>query len=262
MRRVEPSQLESDFERDLGWGDDERYFFNPNRRKASVFGYFLRLRLVVELICKHVPRGARVADLACANGNFSLLLAESGYRVTAVDIQPDFLKYTRRKHTHGELVTREANIIEYRDPEPFDAVILGEVIEHVAHPDQLLASARENLRPGGVLVLTTPNGEEHGHGLPTYSEVRDPSLFEGKQFHWGDHLFLYTEPELRGLLADAGFDVVDYIRCNSSYVSQLKAVRYLLPLGALHWLERRTRGFKRHGKDSTANLVVVAKRRA
>jgi len=40
---------------------------------------------------------------------------------------------------------------------PFDVIIAGEIIEHLAAPQQLLASSRELLRPGGRLVITTPN---------------------------------------------------------------------------------------------------------
>ena len=260
MRRVAFDELENDFEREYGWGDDERYFHNPNRRKASVFGYFLRLEEVIRLVREHSP-GPRVADLASAQGSFGLLLAERGFDVTAVDIKPEFLKYARRKHTHGNFRTVIGNLMDFRSPEPFDCVLAGEVIEHVAHPDQLLASAAANLRQGGVLVLTTPNGAEHGSTLPTYKQVTNLEELIPRQFHWGDHLFLYTVEELRELFDQAGLDLIYAEKYHSSFVSQIKAPRYLMPLRLLKWLEKKTRHLSKGGKDSTNLLIVVGRKR-
>lgn len=262
MRRVSASELGTDFERTVAWGDDERHYYHPNRRKAAVMAYFLRLDEVLRLVRERAP-GRRVADLASAQGNFGLLLAEAGFDVTALDLNEEFLRYARRKHTHGAFRCVQANLLEYRGEAPFDCVLMGEIIEHVAHPARLLNAAFENLAPGGLLVLTTPNGDSYANRLPTYREVaHDLERFIPQQFHWGDHLFLYTETELRELLAQAGFDpaatTVDKV--NSAWITQIKGARYLLPRAALSWLERRTRGIRRQGRDSTENLIVTARR--
>jgi 2-polyprenyl-3-methyl-5-hydroxy-6-metoxy-1,4-benzoquinol methylase len=261
MRRVPESELESDFERQFCWGDDERYIHNPNRRKASVFGHFLRIDEVLRLVKRFSP-GPRVLDLASAQGTFGLLLAERGYDVTAVDIHPDFLKYAKKKHTHGEFKTVQANLMEFRDPERFDCILAGEIIEHVAYPDQLLRSVAENLRPGGVCVLTTPNGADFSSKLPTYKQVTNLEELIPRQFHWGDHLFLYTTDELRELVERAGMEVLFQEKYHSAYVSQIKGARYLLPLVALKWLERKTRHWKKQGKDSANLLILVGRLKA
>lgn len=261
MRRIPESEVETDFERQFCWGDDERYLYNPNRRKASVFGHFLRIEEVLRLVESHSP-GRRVADLASAQGNFGLMLAERGYDVTAVDIHPEFLRYARKKHTHGDFKTVQANLMEFRDLQGFDCVLAGEVIEHVAFPAKLLESLRENLKPGGICVLTTPNGSDFSSTLPTFGEITRIEELIPRQFHWGDHLFLYTERELRELFTQAGLEVIYLEKYNSAYVSQIKAARYLLPLAALKWLERKTRHWKKRGKDSSSQLIAVARRPA
>ena len=261
MRRIPESELSSEFERQYAWGDDERYLFSPSRRKASVMGFFLRLETVLDLAKKYIPQGGRVADFASAQGTFALLLAEHGYDVTAVDIKKEFLDYSQKKYTHGKFQTQLANIIEFRSPDKFDGLLLGEVIEHVAFPDQLLRSASENLKPKGILILTTPNGNEHASPLPTYSQVTNIEQFIPRQFHWGDHLFLYTEEELRKLMNSQGFDILEVHKLNSSYISQMKGLRYLIPLTLLKWIEKKTRHFKKENKDSTNTLVVVARKK-
>ncbi len=259
MRRLDESQLENDFEREYCWGDDERHLFNPKKRRASVMGYLMRINAILEAVEKYAP-GKRVADFASAQGNIGLQLAERGFDVTAVDIKPEFLKYAEKKHTHGQFKTVLANIIEYRASEPYDCIVLGEVIEHVAFPDQLLKAVNANLKPGGILVLSTPNGGEHGSPLPTYTQVTNIEELIPRQFHWGDHLFLYTDRELEDLCKQTGFQLLDLEKMNSQFVSQMKAIRYLFPLKTLMWMEKKARSKKREGKDTTCTLVVVARK--
>lgn len=261
MRRVKNSEIETDFEREFAWGDDERHLYNRNKKKAAVMGFHLRLKTVIDMVKSYLHTGARVADIASAQGNFGLLLAEAGFDVTAVDLNEDFLRYARKKYTHGKFTTLQANLMEFRSTEPFDGVIMGEIIEHVAFPKDLLQTARANLKSGGMLFLTTPNGDEFGQPLPTYRQVTNIEELIPRQFHWGDHLFLYTEDELRELLEEAGFELLQCLKLNSSYVSQLKGIRYLMPHAMLRWLERKTRNWKIQDKDSTNCLVVVARKR-
>lgn len=260
MRRVPESEVTSDWDRQYCWGDDERYLYSKNRKKASVMGYFLRLETVMDLARKYIKPGSSVADFASAQGNFALSLAEDGYRVTAVDLRQEFLDFAKKKYTHGSFETVKANVIEYRSPEPFDGLLLGEIIEHVAFPNQLLKAAAENLKNQGILILTTPNGNRYGSPLPTFTQVTNIEELIPKQFHWGDHLFLYTEEELRQLLAEQGFETLEVLKVNSAYVAEIKAVRYLMPLPLLKWLERKARALKKQGKDSTDSLVVVARK--
>ena len=240
---------------------DEAQIFNPNKRQASVMEYHLRLHEIVRTVQELSP-GPRVADLACGQGNFSLLLAELGFDVTAVDIKPEFLSYLKKKQTSGKVTTVVSNIMDFRSAELFDCVILGEVIEHVAQPKNILIAAARNLKPGGIIIVSTPNGDHYGNELPTYSQVTDFEALIPKQFHWLEHLFLYTETELTGLMEESGIDVIASTKFNSAYSHQIKAIRYLLPLQFLKWLEKTTWPWKIRGKDSTNGLILTGRKRS
>ena len=88
-------------------------------------------------------------------------------------------------------------------------MVACEVIEHVAHPLDLLAHLRDFLEPGGRILLTTPNGLHFRNRLPTYAEVEDFSELETRQFmpDADGHLFLFTPKELIDLVALAGMRV-------------------------------------------------------
>jgi 2-polyprenyl-3-methyl-5-hydroxy-6-metoxy-1,4-benzoquinol methylase len=46
----------------------------------------------------------------------------------------------------------------FRDAEPYDVIVASEVIEHVLDPDRLLENIVRHLAPGGLVIVTTPNG--------------------------------------------------------------------------------------------------------
>ena len=168
MRLPQVTECKNEFQREYGFGDDIRQYFHPYPRKPGPFSYHLRLGRVIEAFKRFLPPPAEIADMACAAGNFAISLAEKGYRVTGVDLLEDFLFYARLKCTEGEINFTSGNLMEYRHPTPLDGVLMGEVIEHVAWPEKLIASAHANLRVGGVFVLTTPNGEYGANDLPTF----------------------------------------------------------------------------------------------
>ena len=78
-----------------------------------------------------------------------------------------------------------------------DVVLGSEVIEHVTSPSGFVRTLRAMLAPGGVLILTTPNGLDIHPGAPpgVLIPLLSPCL----------HLTIQTPDSLRGLLTQAGF---------------------------------------------------------
>ncbi len=78
----------------------------------------------------------------------------------------------------------------------FDAVYAGEIVEHLAHPHEALRRWVELLKPGGRLVVTTPNRR---HLL---TRVRGFELVENPE-----HLFEWDVRELRRAVSAAGAEI-------------------------------------------------------
>jgi 2-polyprenyl-6-hydroxyphenyl methylase/3-demethylubiquinone-9 3-methyltransferase len=147
--------------------------------------------------------------VAAAQGNFSLELAERGYEVTWNDLRDELAGYVQLKHERGRVDYAPGNVFDLTFGQPFDAVLLTEIIEHVAHPDRLLAHAAALLRAGGHIVLTTPNGAYFRNRLPKFSTCANPSAFESVEFapDADGHIFLLHPGEMEPLARKAGLRV-------------------------------------------------------
>jgi 2-polyprenyl-3-methyl-5-hydroxy-6-metoxy-1,4-benzoquinol methylase len=88
-------------------------------------------------------------------------------------------------------------------------VVCTEVLEHVPAPAEFLARLASKARPGGVLVLTTPNADYLLARLPTFARASqtviddaDPNSLDGDA-----HRYLYTREELIALVRGVGLKV-------------------------------------------------------
>jgi 2-polyprenyl-3-methyl-5-hydroxy-6-metoxy-1,4-benzoquinol methylase len=91
--------------------------------------------------------GRTALDVGCREGVQTRWLAERGYAVTSIDKEPRFA---------GGIAVDLNDGVPFASAS-FDLVWCSEVLEHLADPRAALAELRRVLRPGGVLLLTTPN---------------------------------------------------------------------------------------------------------
>lgn len=159
-----------------GWASQAGLWFNPpisvNHAPGSVTVADINER-VAEIpfayasITSALPRGSRVLDVGASESTVAIGLASLGYRVTALDPRPYPL-------AHSNLVVHVGAIDSFESSEPFDGVVMLSSIEHFGlgaydlpvDPDadvKALEHVFDLLRPGGMLVLTTP----YGYGATT-----------------------------------------------------------------------------------------------
>lgn len=209
--------------------------------------YRNRFARTVDYLLAAKPAGARVLDLAAAQGNFSIVLAALGYQVTWNDLRDDIIDYVRLKTERKDIRFLPGNIFDLPVERVgrFDAVVATEIIEHVAHPDDFLRKLAGFLEPGGVIVLTTPNGRYFRNTLPRFSDCPDPSQFEAVQFKpdADGHIFLLYPDEIVSLAAKAGLKVDRLSFFNNPLTAENLKTRYLspiLPYGLVDAIERGT----------------------
>jgi ubiquinone/menaquinone biosynthesis C-methylase UbiE len=141
--------------------DDMSMGRNETIQESPVICYEqeLRAQTVLELLA--VKPGERVLDIGCGNARDITRIAERGGEVVGVDNSPGMVEAARqeleRMGLSGiTLQVGDATSLDFADAS-FDKVLCSEVIEHIPDAAQALREMRRVLRPGGSLVLSTPN---------------------------------------------------------------------------------------------------------
>ena len=155
-------------------------------------------------LLEHVRPGMTVLDVGAGEGAFSAALAEHGATPIAVDVADEPLRRLRARFPGIEARrARAGEKLPVADREA-DAVWAGEVMEHVVDTGAFATELRRALKPGGALILTTP---DHPRRLLVRFALR-PRAFDDHVWPYADHLRFFTRRTLRMVLADAGFDDV------------------------------------------------------
>jgi len=171
----------------------ERYEEHHRERRDE--GDFVFVPERIPLFQATIGRGKRVLDLGCRSGALSRHFLD-GNEVVGLDV--DRVALAKAAELGIEPVV--ANVEE---PLPFpdgsfDAVVAGELLEHLRFPDAVVAEVRRVLRPGGVIVGSVPNAfrlQSRLRFLRGRPPEDDPT-----------HLHMFSPGALRELLA--GFESV------------------------------------------------------
>jgi 2-polyprenyl-6-hydroxyphenyl methylase/3-demethylubiquinone-9 3-methyltransferase len=248
---------------------DELEFWGNRSSLGYTYAYKNRFEAAIKLVSQAAKPGARVLDVAAAQGNFSLRLAEMGFRVVWNDLRAELGDYVRRKQESGEVEYRAGNLFDF-PPETigkFDVILATEIIEHVAHPDQFLQKLASLLNPNGTIVLTTPNGGYFRNKLPRFSDCPDPSIYEAVQFkpNADGHIFLLHADELARLAADVGLKVDKLVLFTNSLTNghlKTSAMLRFVPAALVKLLEKFTQALPGPLRRRVNVQMAAALRRA
>ena len=145
----------------------------------------------VSFIAGHLPAGpGQALDFGCGPGFLSLLTAERGYEVTAVDLSQPTLPW---RSPHVRFVQGDILKLDLHD-NSFDVIVNCSAIEHVGLAGnygiaeqrddgdlEAMARMRDLMKPGGVNLLTTPCGRDSvfSPAFRVYGSLRLPRLLNG-----------------------------------------------------------------------------------
>ena len=210
----------------------------------------------------HLPKDARCLDFGAGDGDLTALLVAEGHRVAALEPSAE------RRRTLERRLGASPNFLGVIDPEttePFDIVLMVEVIEHILEDelDGALHLLSCLVRPGGTLIVTTPYDEDLELAMAVSPET-------GLLFHRWQHVRSFTPESLGELLSRYGFDPI--IHHGFDHTVRLDARSAREPKRWLSWVfgpkERAARKARRdlaRGRSvrigSAATLVMIARRR-
>jgi GT2 family glycosyltransferase/SAM-dependent methyltransferase len=135
-------------------------------------------------LAREASRGRDVLDIACGEGYGSALLAQVARSVVGVDVSDEAVRYAEQSYRRDNLrfLVGDARAIPASDAS-IDVVASFETLEHLYEQEQFLGECRRVLRPGGLLIISTPDREAYSPdgsvANPFHVRELDRAEFEG-----------------------------------------------------------------------------------
>lgn len=183
--------MQDDMNRKMDWGEEPE-FFGPR--------HYFRESLILRSLLHHVPKDGKILDAGSGSGSMAIRIGQAGYRdVLGVDDSERFVMHAdikaKEKKLDDAVRFRKDNLIELDQRENhFDAVVCGEVLEHIQDDVRAAKEFHRVLKDRGVCIISVP---------------ANPRLWD-KNDEWAGHFRRYTQMQLRQLFEENGFVV---IRC-------------------------------------------------
>jgi ubiquinone/menaquinone biosynthesis C-methylase UbiE len=186
------------------------YYFEVLEKGSPIQRFWHREKF--EYIAKFIQPGERVLDFGCGPGALLYVVSQSNPTVKGVGIdlaqpQIDFANQQVRPRLPGRDVSYLAVSLDQPnlpfEDESFDVVTIAEVIEHV-HPFDSLKSMlelRRVLKPGGRIIVTTPNYRSLWPLIELLLEWLSPVKYREQ------HISKYTPSSLVRFVETCGFEV-------------------------------------------------------
>jgi SAM-dependent methyltransferase len=136
--------------------------------------------------------GGKILDLGCGLG-WLLSAIDRSWQKHGIEISQFAGNHASQ---YGSIFI--GNFEDYEEGQ-FDVIVMNHVIEHLTSPESALRFVKEKLKPGGYLVLATPNfdsGAARRYGM-NYRLLHDPT-----------HITLFSEDSIRRFVRDNGFVIV------------------------------------------------------
>lgn len=150
-----------------------------------------RIRLLKEL-----GAGGRLLDVGSACGFFIEAALENDFDAYGIEFSKEAVALAKPE-IQKRITIGDVNLLRERGGEQFDVVVAFDIIEHTQNPVQFLEEIGQILRPGGWLMLATP---DTGHFLRYVMGSRWPMLQPMQ------HTYLFSKAAMHLALQKAGYE--------------------------------------------------------
>lgn len=193
-----------------------------------------------------LPKGptARIIELGCGAGGTGRLALERGKAGYYLGIEAFEPMAARARTVLSRVVVGDIERMELpSDVGLFDALILSEVLEHLASPEQALAKLARTLKPGAMVFASSPN---ISHWRNIINLIQGRFDYEKSGMMDYTHLKWFTPASFRRLFEDAGFDVTTVEPLNPVRRSVSLLTRFVPSLASMTYFQINLHG--RYGR--------------
>ena len=162
---------------------------------------------VEELIDEYIKKDSLVLDVGCGRGVNTSKLRRKTKRIIGLDLK----NYVKKKYLSDfKLVLGDGRKIPFKD-KYFDFVTCWDVIEHIEEDELFLKEIYRVLKPGGRLLMSTPNKKRLSNRLIGLFKKIEYPYYLGANPDWeGDvlHIREYSPEEIEKLATAIGFKII------------------------------------------------------
>ena len=144
----------------------------------------------------------QLLDIGASTGTFMEEAIKAGYEAEGIDLAHGLVELAQKKG----LNVRRQNVTELDEPEKFDVISMMDIIEHVTDPVAILEGLYSSLKPGGKLVVFTPN---HGSSVVLIGRIMEKFgiKFAVQEIFGCNHVCFFDDKTLPLAIEKAGFNV-------------------------------------------------------
>jgi 2-polyprenyl-3-methyl-5-hydroxy-6-metoxy-1,4-benzoquinol methylase len=177
--------------------------------KLLLFSPARRTDLEAEVLFLTAHPGGKLLDVGCGSGERMERLQSLGWTVSGIDFDGKAVGLAKKRGLDVSVGTIPGVVFP---PDSFDAITLNHVIEHVPDPVSLLSECQRILKPGGKVVIATPNNRSWGRKLfkNDWRGLEPPR-----------HLHIFSPLSMERMLRMAGFRTVLVRTFDSAYIWRL-----------------------------------------
>lgn len=159
----------------------------------------------MDLLKRHAPTTARVADVGAGSGAFTQRMIDNGYRnVEAIEVNAKAFRVPNVPVHPINLDEKWAAQLSA----PFDAVVALEVIEHLENPWQFGRECAAAVKPGGTLIVSTPNIQSSRSRLQFLLKA-EFRFFTQRDFEQMGHMSSLTHRQIEQIYSCAGCEMLE-----------------------------------------------------
>ncbi len=152
----------------------------------------------------------RILDVGCGSGALGATIKEHYPEARVVGIEYCLDSANLAKQRLDQVYIIDLNHINEDSIDgQYDVIILGDVIEHLLHPEQALSILRRKITDDGVIILSVPNVRHWSVLLPLL--VEDRFTYKDKGLLDRTHVHLFTLKEIRAMLKKTGWSVENVV---------------------------------------------------
>jgi ubiquinone/menaquinone biosynthesis C-methylase UbiE len=130
-------------------------------------------------VAANFAHGKSVLDIACGEGYGSQMLSRFATKVMGVDISEEAITHATKKYASGNLEYKIGSCLKIPVPDSsYDLVVSFETIEHVDDHVQMMSEIKRILRPGGLLIISSPNKEIYTDAAEYHNEHHVKELYK------------------------------------------------------------------------------------